>query len=169
MRRDVRSQCGALLMCAVVGCVIGGCASRQSGRWIPPQEVFGFSSIQEATNTFNSYDVAVPHGLRTREVHAKNADFLFVTRIPYSSSTVLATYCYEKQEPDFWQLRALLVFTRVRSVDLDFVAEDDSARVISEGKTLFTVTSAASEHLNPPVGRFPARTLIGNVAPLGSR
>ncbi len=132
-------------MAVLVGYFVYGCATGHSGRWIPPQEVFGFSSMREITNKFASYDVETPHGMRTREIQAKDAHFLFVTRIPYSSSNVLATYCFEQTEPDFWHLRALLVFARVRNVDLDFVPEGDSVKVISEGKTLFTVASTVSK------------------------
>jgi len=150
MRRDVRSKCCALLIAALLGYFVGGCATGHNGRWIPPQEVFGFSSTQEITNKFASYDVVTPHGMRTRELQTKGARFFFVTRIPYSSSNVLTTYCFEQTDPNFWNLRALLVFARVKSVDLEFVADGDAVNVISDGKTLFRVASAASERQQSP-------------------
>lgn len=150
MRRDVRSKCCTILITALIGCFLLSCATKQQGRWIEPQAVFGFSSIEEITNKFASYDVNTPHGMRTREVQAKGGHFLFVTRIPYSSSNVLTTYCFEQTERDFWNLRALLVFARVRSVYLEFVPNGDFVNVVHEGKVLFKVAGAASERQQNP-------------------
>ena len=150
MRRDVRPKCCALLIAVLIGCLVAGCATKNEGRWIEPQAVFGFSSIQEITNKFASYEVSAAHGMRTREVTTKDAHFLFVTTIPHSSSSVLSTYCFEQIDRDFWHLRALLVFARVKSVDLDFVADGDAVNVISEGRVLFRVASAVTDHSKIP-------------------
>jgi hypothetical protein len=152
MRRNVRSKCCALLIAALIGSfVVAGCATKHQGRWIEPQAVFGFSSIEEITNKFASYQVVATQGMRTREVRTtKGAHFLFLTTIPYSSSNILTTYCFEQTEPDFWNLRALLLFARVRTVDLDFVVDGDNVNVVHEGKVLFKAASAVSDRQQSP-------------------
>jgi len=150
MRRDVCSECCALLIAFLIGCSLVSCATKREGRWIEPQSVLGFSSLEEITNTFASYDVIATHGIRTRELSAAGAHFLFVTTIPYTSSSLLSTYCYEQTEPDFWHLRAVLILARVKSVNLEFVPDHRGVNVISEGKTVFTVVSTASEQSKSP-------------------
>jgi len=147
----VRSKCGALLsVAALIGCFVAGCATKQQGHWIEPPAILGLSSVQEITNRFASYDVVAAHGMRTREVQTKDAHFLFVTIVPYSNSTILGTYCFEQTERDFWALRTMLVFQRVRGVDLEFVPDGDFVNVVHEGKVLFKVAGAASERQQSP-------------------
>jgi hypothetical protein len=150
MRRDVRSKCGALLIAALIGCLVAGCGAKHQGHWIEPPAILGLSSIQEITNKFASYNVVAGHGMRTQEVQTKGAHYLFVTIIPYSNSTILSTYCFEQTERDFWHLRTMLVFQRVRGVDLEFVPDGDFVNVVHEGKVFFKVASMDSERQKSP-------------------
>jgi hypothetical protein len=137
----MRARCCSILMALVSCALLEGCVEPRGSKWIPPQSVIGFSSVEEIRKAFAHREIST----QTSQVHSDDGDFFFVSSYPYSGPRIFNVYCYERIDPDLWRLRAVLVFVSSGTMRVEFQKTAGYVEVVHEGKPLFKIAAAADQ------------------------
>jgi hypothetical protein len=140
----MRSKYSLLIFAGFAGILIPACAPKDQGRWVKSEELLSFTSIEQITNKFATYEYVASHGFDLQDVRTRTSRFLFVTTHPYSGSSVFNAFCFEQLNPSLWRLRSELLFHQSNSMQLRFVPEGDVVNVLQDGQVVFKIVSLSA-------------------------